>query len=326
MNEQRRNASFICLGVILFVIAAFRGNIDHDYNGYIGLYNKAALLNTLRIEPTFLMISFFIKHIFNNVLFLFITYALLGVYLKFYAIKNLTEFWFLAVLIYFSNFYILHEMTQIRVGIASAFILLSMKPLLERNLKLFLLLITISFLFHYSAILALPLYFLNGNKLNITFFALLIPAVYLLYFLHFRITYLIDLIPIPEVNIKFHQYKYLSGLHNAQKSNLFSYLQMSRCLLAYIFLWKWKLLQENNEYSVLLLKVYIIAISILVLLSDIPALGSRASELLMPVEIILIPCLMYVFKPKLLGILVIMLIGLMFLSLDLFYSKLLIIK
>jgi hypothetical protein len=322
-ESRLKKILFICTGVLLFLIAAFRGNIDHDYNGYVILYNKAILLTSLRIEPTFLLISFLIKHLFNNVLFLFIIYALLGVYLKFYAIKNLTEFWFLAVLIYFSNFYILHEMTQIRVGIASAFILLSIRPLLDRNFKSFLFLVTLAILFHYSAILALPLYFLKGSKINVLFFALIIPVVYLLYFLHMHITFLIDLIPIPEVSIKFHQYKYLSTLNNAHAGNVFNYLQLSRCCLAFLFLWKWELLQQNNKYSILLLKIYIIAISILVLLSDIPAIGARASELIMPVEILLIPSLMYIIKQKQLATIFVIAIGLLFLSLNVFYSSLL---
>jgi hypothetical protein len=184
-------------------------------------------------------------------------------------------------------------------------------------------LIFLAFLFHYSAILAVPLYFLNGNKINIVFFSLLIPAAYLLYFLNFHLSFLIDLIPIPEVKIKYHQYKYLSSLHNAHKGNLFSYLQMSRCLLVYLFLWKWESIHEKNKYFILLLKIYIIAISILVLFFDIPALGARASEMLMPVEMLLIPSIMYIVQPKIMAKLSIIGIGLIFLSLNLFYSKLL---
>jgi EpsG family len=315
---------FICTGILLFTIAAFRGNNNFDYSGYVALYNKAALINTLRIEPTFILISFIVKHVFNNVLFLFIIYAFLGVFLTFYAIKKLTAFYFLSVLIYFSNFFIFHEMTQIRVGVASALILLSLKPLLERNFKAFILIILLAFLFHYSSLIALPLYFLNGNKINIFIFAIIIPLSYLFYFLNIHFAYLIDLIPIPEINIKFQQYKFLSTL-NSSKVNVFSYLQLSRCLLAAIFLWKWELLQRNNKFGILLIKIYVIAISLLVLLADIPGLGARASELLLSVEIILIPCLMYVFKQKQLGILIITLIGFLFLYLILLYSRLIII-
>jgi hypothetical protein len=60
----------------------------------------------------------------------------------------------------------------------------------------------------------------------------------------------------------------------------------------------------------------------LVLFSDIPALGARASELLMPVEIILIPYLLYVFRQKQIALVLILSIAFIFLSLNLFYSSL----
>ena len=318
---QLKKFLFIFTGLFLFLIAAFRGNIDNDYQAYVVLYEKAALLTTIRIEPTFLLISFLTKHIFNNVQYLFVIYAFFGVFLKFYAIKNLTEFLLLSTLIYFSNFFIYQEMTQIRVGVASALILISLIPLFERKVWTFLIIVFIAFIFHYSAILALPLYLVNSRKMNILLFAIIIPVSYFFYFFHIQVTFLIDLIPIPEINMKFHQYKTLSTLSNT-KINVFNYLQISRCLLAYVFLMKWELLQANNKFSVLLIKIYIIAISIVILLIDIPAIGSRASELLMPVEIILIPFLMYVIKQKQLALAIVIGIALLFLCLDLFYTSL----
>jgi hypothetical protein len=320
-NERTKKIIFIFTGILLFSIAAFRGNNDFDYAGYIAVYNKAVSVNNLRIEPTFLFISFLVKHIFNNVLFLFIIYAFLGVFLKFYAIKKLTDLYFLSILIYFSNFFIFHEMTQIRVGVASALLLISIKPLLERNFKVYIIIIFVAFLFHYSSLLALPLYFLNGKKINVTVFAIIIPFSYLLYFLHIHFAYLIDLIPIPEINFKFQQYKQLASL-SSSKANLFNYLQLSRCLLSMVFLWKWELIQERNKYGILLIKIYIIAIALLVFLVDIPGLASRASELLMPVEIILIPFLMYIIKQKQLALAIVAIIALLFLCLDLFYTTL----
>jgi hypothetical protein len=212
-------------------------------------------------------------------------------------------------------------MTQIRAGVASALILLSIKPLLDKEFRNFIIIIFIALLFHYSAILALPLYFLNGRKMNTILFALIIPVSYLFYFLNINLTFLIDLIPIPEINMKFQQYKTLSTLYNT-KINVFNYLQLSRILLVYIFLWKWELLQQNSKFSIILIKIYIIAISVLIFLIDIPAIGSRASELLMPVEIILIPYLMYIIKQKQLAIIIIASIGLLFLCLNLFYTSL----
>lgn len=320
-NKQIISILFLCCGFFLFIIAAFRGDIDRDYNNYLVLYNSSELLTTIRIEPTFLLISYLTKLIFNDFLFLIIFYALLGVLLKFIAIKHLTEFWLLSVLIYFSNFFIYHEMTQIRVGVASALILISLIPLFNRKFWIFCTIILVAFLFHYSAILALPLYLLNINRINIWFFAIIIPIAYLFYFFHIQITFLIGLIPIPEIQAKFQQYKIISTISNT-KINVFNYLQISRCLMAYVFLWKWELMKENNKFSPILIKIYILAISIVVLFTDIPTIGSRASELLMTVEIILIPYLIYVIKQKWLATIIISMIALLFLCINLFYSSL----
>jgi hypothetical protein len=321
-NDRTEKIFYVGVSLLLFLMAGFRGNIDIDYQGYVTLFNKASNLTSIRIEPTFLIISYIAKHLFNNVLFLFLIYALIGVSLNFYAIKKLTDFCLLSVLVYFSNFYLLHEMTQIRVGVASALILLSIKPLLEKKLIPFLIIIAIAFTFHYSAILALPLYFLDGRKINVTLFVLIIPVSYLFYFLNIHLTSLIELIPIPEVSVKFLQYKNLALLNNAYKGNVFNILQLARCLFVYFLLWKWEILQQNNKYSILLIKIYIIAISILVLLSDIPGLGARASELLMPVEILLIPFLIYIFKQKQLATMSIIVIALTFMTVDIYYYSL----
>ena len=94
-------------------------------------------------------------------IYLFLLFAILGVSFKLIAIKQLTELWFLSLILYLSNFFILHEMTQIRAGVASAFLLLCVKPIYDRDLKRFLLFAVLGFLFHYSAIVILPLWFLG---------------------------------------------------------------------------------------------------------------------------------------------------------------------
>ena len=72
-------------------------------------------------------------------------------------------------------------MTQIRVGIASAFILLSIQPLKSNNLIKFLALICIGTLFHYSTLFILPVLFLNKNYISRIFYYL-IPISFIIHF------------------------------------------------------------------------------------------------------------------------------------------------
>jgi hypothetical protein len=112
----------------LFLIAALRNeNVDRDYLTYILNYEQTAKRLALTIEPTFYLFSIIARSIFDNVIFLFIIYAFLGVFIKIYAISKLSkELYLFSFLVYFSNFFLLHEMTQIRAGVAAAFILISL--------------------------------------------------------------------------------------------------------------------------------------------------------------------------------------------------------
>jgi hypothetical protein len=125
---------------------------------------------------------------------------------------------------------------------------------------------------------------------------LLIPFAYILYYSKFNILLLAREIPIPLVQIKLSTYLYWASLNKT--INLFNYVHLSRCLLAFLFLWKWRLIAETNPYSIILTKIYVIAIFIFVAFANIPAISSRISELLMIVEIILIPYLIIILKPK----------------------------
>jgi hypothetical protein len=247
-------------------------------------------------------------------------YASLGVLLKAIAIRKLTEFWFFSILIYFSFYFFLHEMTQLRAGVASALILLSIPAIYDRKVWQFIVIAGFAFFFHFSAIALLPLYFLNRNKIQIWYY-FLIPVGYILYFTNSNIASLVHLINIDIVNLKFSLYKQNFG---AQRINIFNILMISRYIFSFLLLWKWKLLQEKNSYSVLLIEIYIISCFIFIALADIPVIAFRVSELLSIVEIILIPTLINIFTRPLYGKLLVGVIGFMFLCFILFYEKLVI--
>jgi hypothetical protein len=301
----------------LVLIAGFSGPISQDYNNYISSYNEV-ISGRYRTDISFIVISKIVNLVFKNLFYLFLIYAILGVSLKINAIKKLSQFWFFSILIYFSYSFLLHEMTQIRAGVSSAFVLLSIPSIYEKKLKSFLLYAGAAIIFHYSALVLLPLYFLKGEKIQIWYF-FLIPIGYLLYFIHANIASLIQFINVDIISSKYAEYKTLSGTHSI---NIFNALMLSRYVLCAILLWKWKFLREKNPYALILIKFYIISCFIFIALADIPGVAFRLSELLAIVEIILIPFIIYLFKIRLLGKLAVGMIGFFFLCLVLLYQKL----
>ena len=83
------------------------------------------------------------------------------------------------------------------------------------------------------------------------------------------------------------------------------------------------MIAKKNVYSILYLKIYALSLAALVLLSDIPVLAFRISELFQVIEIVLLPLLVYTFKSKYMGKFVVICIALMISFVNIFYIKLL---
>ena len=140
---------------LLIIVATFRPlGMDNDSIAYeIYYYNFDNPRSVLTVEYSFRVISEFIYNYFHNYRYLFLLYALLGTTIKFYSIKKLSPLPFLSVCIYIFTYYVVHEFTQIRAGVASAFLLLSLIPLSKGNKSLTLVVILFASLFHYSSLL-----------------------------------------------------------------------------------------------------------------------------------------------------------------------------
>lgn len=312
---------FILFGTTLFLLAGLRGyGVDRDYGSYVEAFNED--LNVIFAEPSFLVISWLVKSYFQgNVVFLFLIYAFLGVFVKFYAIKKLTEFWFLSILMYIAYSFTLHEMTQIRAGVGVGFVLLCIQPLYERKLVLFLLYAILAFLFHYSIFFIFILWFINKDNFNKKKYFLFIIGAYLINMLFKNhISSLISLISEGgglEAKVMAYQFE------NNAELNVFNAWQLLRIALSFLFISKIDLLQKNNRYSIILTKIYVFATCAFVVLSYNPSFAGRISDVLSIVDIILIPYLMYVFNPRIYSKLLILFIGIAYITLNLFYNKIL---
>lgn len=309
----------IILGFLLIIIAGFRQEDSvRDYEMYVWMFQEQS---DAIVEPAFIVISYVCHSLFgDNSISIFLIFAFLGVSLKLTAIKQLTELWFLSVLIYLSNFFILHEMTQIRAGVASALMLLCVKPIYDRNLKFFLLLAFLAFSFHYSGLMILPLWFLNAKPQK-KWLILLIPIGYLLFFLGVN---LIMSIPIPGVSDKIEMYQklYEIGGDEWTNINLFNLVFLARIAIFYFLIFKYDLLLSYNKYFPVLMKIYCISLISYPILATLPAIATRINEFYGVVDIILIPFLYYIFKPIYFSRAIVVFIGLSLLLIVLFYIKL----
>jgi len=310
-----------CL-LILFVISGFRpATCCADYLNYVDYFNDIDNRSVIQIEPTFFLISKIALYFFNSSTGVFIIYAFLGVLLKGLAFKKLSNFYLLSLIIYSATYFLLHEMTQIRVGIASSILLLAVPSIYERKSSKFLLLLILGTMFHYSFLIFGLFYFLNPDKIKSFSYVFLILSGYIAYLLGINVVSVLGAIPIEFISGKILAYNTLLENGVDTKINVFNVLMLFRLGFLAILLWKQDYLSEKNKYSILLIKIYAFSLFFFVFFAPLPVFAFRIRELTGIVEVILIPFFVYLFKEKYVGFAVIIVLGLIFMSIDIWYNK-----
>lgn len=151
------------VGAIVLVLAAGLRPIGFDPDSL----NYAAILGTdfggLFLgarEPTFWLIDRFSQAIpGDNVTNFFLLYALLGVVLKLSFVSKYSRLPVLSTYVYVTLYFVGHEMTQIRTGVAAGLYLYAIARLAKYDRKRFIVLILLAASFHYSAVVGLILLF-----------------------------------------------------------------------------------------------------------------------------------------------------------------------
>ena len=314
---------YLLCGFILILLAGFRKiGSDSDMYSYIDIFYRGS---EKPIEPAIEIISFIIKSISNNFRVLFLIFAILGVSFKLIAIKQLSSLWFTSILIYVSYYFLYHEMTQIRAGIASGLLLLCIKPIYERDLKRFIIYVALAISFHISAVLIIPLWFLKTKNFNTFLYYVLIIVAYSFALVGINFSYLISFVPIESVQILFKGYIYSTQIgEHSEYLNIFSFMQLLRVSIGFFFIYNIDRISKYNAYTKLIVKIYIFSVISYVIFSDVPVFAVRISQFLGVTEIIAFPLLVYIFTKKSYRIALIFpfLIGVFMISMLLFYRKL----
>lgn len=316
--REKKNQKFVfVVFLLLTIVATFRPDTMHDYFEYqkyfLGIENE-------RLEIGFKFIIGLLNTEVNDTIFFFALFAILSIGFRLWFIQKYASFFFLSIVVYLANVYILHDMIQIRAAIASAALLWSTIYIYQRKFGRFICVVLLATLFHYSSLAILPLYVLNIHKTKWMYFIL--PLSYVCYILGIRVGMLIQHIPIDFIQNLYDMYSY-SAIFEKEEVNVFNLLHLMRCIFFYFILFRSTMIVKKNAYTILYLKIYVLSLTALVLLSDIPVFAFRISELFQVIEIVLLPLIAYAFTSKYVGKLIVICISLIIASVNIFYIKLL---
>ena len=175
-NDKLKKTVFIISILILGVVLSTRGLIGYDWYSYKTNFDKIPRLYEITgdsfkniffsYEIGFQIYTSAIKTIFNN--YYFYTFVNTGIdfILIYFIIKRYAKYPIFSLLLFYGMFGLPLEVDMIRNVKAILLFTFSIREIEDRNFSRFLILNIIGFLFHYSAILYLPMYFILNRKWN----------------------------------------------------------------------------------------------------------------------------------------------------------------
>lgn len=325
--EKEKWYAYIVICILLVLNAGLRPiGCDPDSINYENaFFNFDNQLLSLNYEASFLTLCKIGYSIVSDVHIVFLFYAMIAIPLRFLAIKKLTPYLFSSLIIYFGNFYILHDYTQLRVSIASSLFLLSIPYICEENKKKAFVLMLCALIFHYSSLVLFIILFLSNKPLNIKWrigLASIIPIGIATLLLKVD---LITVIPIPYIQDKIEAYRkiqeYTDMFEEVSLVNAFLWIKIILFLYAIYF---YDTISQQCKYLPLLLKIMGASIFAFFGFSQLPVISGRISELFGIIEIVFYPyVIMTTIKPKYISTLLVCLLAFIEFAFNLFIWKLL---
>jgi len=178
-KEERHVEILIFFSVTTTALVLFSGFrlIGFDYDNYHLIFDTVNLSNytenTIEIGFAFFIEIFHFLNLPFNFFLFFI--ALVSVGIKALFIKDFSPYYFLSLLVYYTVNFLLSDMGQIRHGLAMSIVILSFYDIFNKNKNGFFTKVFIAYLFHSSAIIVFPAYFIANIK-KITIWHLIVPV------------------------------------------------------------------------------------------------------------------------------------------------------
>lgn len=307
--------------VTLIILAAFRSeNVGIDTIAYINDYNAHVFgsLATESFERGYVFLEKLSIFLGFHIWFFFAVIATISLMCLFFGYRRYTDLTALAILYYFSRFFLNREMNQIRAGVAAAMVLISLKYVDEEKPLRFIFIIVIAAQFHSSAYIMLLVYpFVKILKKFSTY----VFQIYFLVLILFaiasnHITPILSSI-VSALNVGSAYITYDGYVHSDGLKNPVLILQVTLSLILVYLLFRKK---EKNIINWGVLSAYMISTLILVLFCQFGVFSGRLSTILATVEPLIFIALLERFFQKYLVLLIMCVISLTMLYVIYFHT------
>jgi hypothetical protein len=285
--NRKLNTGLLALtAMLLALLAGLRHpDIERDYQSYLYGFEFIWLdrnpLHLAIYEPGFFLIVYAVRNLMsiNYGIIIMLVYAFSSVFIKSLSIRTLAVNPFLVLLFYYSHFFFLHEMTQVRVGLATAIFFIGLINYLRNERRNFVLMVLLATFFHYSAILYLGVLLLRTDRLQRYVYAALLFCSVALAFVKLPLMGYLSGIESNEFSTKLENYTVAAefAVEKVNVLNAVTIINMLCCLYLLIAVAKGGF--EKDPQLTLFLKCNIISVFLLSFFSAIPSVAFRVSDL-----------------------------------------------
>lgn len=244
-------------------------------------------------EMGFYYIGVFVKSYTSNVSIYFVIVALLSFLFLYKAIDKYCLYPIFGVCAYISRFYLARNFIQIRAGLSYAIVLMAVQYITTKDWKRYFAWVFVAYLFHHSALIAVPLYFIcmiNMKKAHIVI-GLIISFIIAAFYSNVIRSLVAD--NASDLSVE----TYVDDFYQREwgLANPMIYFQ-TFLLLVYTF--TENRMKLTTSHYIAIRNAYFYSTIILITLSCYTALSGRVSSQFATLEIVIIPSIAYSFLKR----------------------------
>lgn len=294
IERIHRTALIFIVGCILILLAGLRCD-NADWDSYSQIFINITKGNFFASSDIgFNLFLWLISLVTKQPVIMFIIIASVSVSLNIKSYNKYTKYIFVCILVYFVHNYALKEMIQIRVGMASAICLYSMRYIYEKKYKQFLFIWTFAITIHFTALIFCLVYFAVRAEfskkilLKVLVFSVIVGSIYPLG------SVLKNLL---GINDRLDAYIAYGDSGYAQSLGIWTNMNAIKCLMIFFALYHYyDAISKTQPYFKTLFYSYSVGICWLICFNDFAIIGARMSNILLSVEPILLTSPLYIIK------------------------------
>jgi hypothetical protein len=247
-------------------------------------------------EKGFYFLGVIIKTISDNVTIYFITLSILTFLFLYVFARKYCMYPLIGLCVYMGRFLVGRNMVQIRAALAIAIIICGTKYITKQKLWKFLALVVIAYLFHHSAIIAIPVYFMG--KLNIRKIHIFIGIIIAFIIAGFYGGLIRDVISNSEYVNEMASSYVQEGSEKAWSNTLANPMIYYQCFILFLFTFYERKFAKVTVHYYTIRNAYFYSTVILIVLCQYAVVAARSSTIFATYEMVVVPMFITLFAKK----------------------------